>query len=60
MQNYDAGKGLDPEKYRKVMPDLKHAQMLWGLSSEDPGELNICSSVEDVVSRCKKHGLGGV
>lgn len=60
MQNYDGGWGTGPEEYREKMPDLKHSQMLWGLSSEDPGGLNRCTSVEDAVGRCKELGLGGV
>lgn len=60
MQNYDGGQGTGPEDYRAKMPALKHAQMLWGLSSEDPGVLNTCVSVEDAVSRCRDLGLGGV
>lgn len=60
MQNYDGGRGTGPEDYRRVMPSLQHAQILWGLSSEDPGEMNTCTSVEDAVSRCKDLGLAGV
>lgn len=43
-----------------MMPALKYAQMLWGLSSESPEALNTCTSVEDAVDRCKNLGLGGV
>lgn len=60
MQNYDGGRNTGPEDYRRVVPSLKHAQMLWGLSSEDPGEMNTCTSVEDAVGRCKDLGLGGI
>lgn len=60
MQNYDGGRYTGPEAYREVMPDLQHAQMLWGMSSEDPGAMNTCNSVEDAVDRCKNLGLGGI
>lgn len=60
MQNYDGGRGIGPEDYRGVMPALQYAQMLWGMSSESPGELNTCTSVGDAVGRCKNLGLGGV
>lgn len=60
MQNYDGGRNTGPEDYRGVMPSLKHAQMLWGLSSEDPGEMNTCISVDDAVNHCRGLGLAGV
>lgn len=60
MQNYDGGRGTSPEDYCGVMPSLKHSQMLWGLSSEGPGNKNACTSVTDAVNRCKNLGLGGV
>lgn len=63
MQNYDGGRDTSPEDYRRAMPSLQHAQMLWGLSSEGPkgaGEINTCTSMEDAVSRCKNLGLAGV
>lgn len=60
MQNYDGGRDTGPEDYRRVIPSLQHAQVLWGLNSEDPGEMNTCTSVEDAVSRCKDLGLAGV
>lgn len=60
MQNYDGGWGTGPEDYQEQIPALKSAQMLWGMSSERPEELNKCTSVEDAVSRCKSLGLGGV
>jgi hypothetical protein len=53
MQNYDGGKGMDPDEFLRAVPGLKREQLAWGFSSEQPW-LNTAQSFAEVEAKVRE------